>query len=111
MNSKGDPKKDKDDLLRLARELDGVIEDNHLGVFDKVCAETVSRVRNELIRLAALAEPQGDGCRWTEDEYEGGAWDTDCGQRFCIEDGTPEQNDMKFCCYCGHKILPPLPKE
>ena len=60
MNIKGDPKKDKDDLLRLARELDGVIEDNHLGVFDKVCTETVRRVRNELIRLAVLSEPQGE---------------------------------------------------
>lgn len=46
------------DLLRLARELDGVVEDNHLGVFDRVCAETVSRVRNELIALAAAKEPK-----------------------------------------------------
>jgi hypothetical protein len=42
-------------------------------------------------------------CTWTEDA-DIGAWDTECGHSFCLEDGTPKQNRMKFCCYCGQPL-------
>ena len=42
-------------------------------------------------------------CRWTEYE-DCEAWDTGCGHAFYIENGTPQENDMKFCCYCGKTI-------
>lgn len=41
-------------------------------------------------------------CDWTsgsKDYYE-----TDCGQSFIIIDGTPKDNGMKFCCYCGKRL-------
>ena len=41
-------------------------------------------------------------CAWREEE---GVWSTDCNHAFEIFDGTPEENDMKFCCYCGKKIV------
>ena len=41
-------------------------------------------------------------CHWTEDGD--GNYDTDCGQAFCMTDGTPEENHMKFCCYCGKAL-------
>ena len=44
-----------------------------------------------------------DSCRWTEYE-DCEAWDTGCGHAFYIENGTPQENDMKFCCYCGKTI-------
>jgi hypothetical protein len=28
-------------------------------------------------------------------------WSTSCGNAFCLNHGTPSDNDMKFCCYCG----------
>lgn len=31
-------------------------------------------------------------------------WETSCGNAFTINDGTPAQNDMKYCCYCGGEI-------
>lgn len=46
-------------------------------------------------------------CRWVQDEWEG-SWNTSCGHSFSIIDGTPTDNDMKFCCYCGGSI-PPQP--
>lgn len=42
-------------------------------------------------------------CRWRQDEDDG-AWDTTCGERFEIIDGTPQENGMKFCCYCGKEL-------
>jgi hypothetical protein len=41
-------------------------------------------------------------CKWVEDEE--GYYETKCGHYFVINDGTPSENDMVFCCYCGKKI-------
>lgn len=41
-------------------------------------------------------------CSWAEDEA--GVWDTACGERFNLEAGTPSDNGMRFCCYCGHAL-------
>ena len=31
-------------------------------------------------------------------------WSTSCGEDFFLNDGTPEDNNMKYCCYCGKPI-------
>jgi len=41
-------------------------------------------------------------CTWTEDEN--GPWDTACGESYEINDGTPEDNNMAFCCFCGKAL-------
>jgi len=42
-------------------------------------------------------------CVWRENsDY---CWDTSCGEEFIINEGTPKQNKMKYCCYCGGIIL------
>lgn len=41
-------------------------------------------------------------CVWTEDGD--GAWDTGCGNLFVLNEGSPSDNEMKFCCYCGGKL-------
>jgi hypothetical protein len=46
-------------------------------------------------------------CTWKEDgdAWENYAiWDTDCGGRFELTEGTPEYHNMRYCCYCGKKI-------
>lgn len=60
-----------------------------------------------LRRIADALEAQGgpvtkDVCVWSEDDK--GNWDTGCGNLFVLNDGTPYDNEMGFCCYCGHKI-------
>jgi hypothetical protein len=42
-------------------------------------------------------------CQWSED-FEQGKWDTACGESFVVIDGTPADNKMKYCCYCGKKL-------
>jgi hypothetical protein len=39
-------------------------------------------------------------CLWNQDE-EGDMYETSCGKAFVINDGSPAENDMRFCCYCG----------
>lgn len=43
-------------------------------------------------------------CQWTYDE-EHDVYDTECGEAFSITDGTPKENGMKFCTYCGKKLI------
>ena len=56
---------------------------------------------------AALAMTEGvvdrmASCAWRQDGD--GPYDTDCGHRFEITEGTPSENSMKFCCYCGNQL-------
>ena len=54
---------------------------------------------------ACLRESKGV-CEWKRDinDFSSDFWETSCGEAFCIEDGTPAENNMKYCHHCG-KIL------
>ena len=40
-------------------------------------------------------------CLWNNVD---GCWETTCGNAFEINDGTPSENHMTYCCYCGGKV-------
>ncbi len=41
-------------------------------------------------------------CTWSQDgDYESDTYATACGHYFIVTDGTPFDNKMKFCCFCG----------
>jgi len=42
-------------------------------------------------------------CQWVQDKWHE-YWETGCGGSFVIENGTPKDNKMKFCPYCGKQI-------
>lgn len=41
-------------------------------------------------------------CEWLEDDD--GNWETSCDNAHVLNDGTPAENGMKFCCYCGRVL-------
>lgn len=43
-------------------------------------------------------------CRWKLADLEYSYWDTTCGHAFEVTTGTPLENGMEFCCYCGKKL-------
>lgn len=53
---------------------------------------------------AALEQP--NECQWQQDgDRDSGMYMASCNRRyFVFEDGTPSDNRMKHCCYCG-KVL------
>ena len=62
------------------------------------------------IALVARSQPVSEEggavaavCGWTDNSGEGD-WDTGCGNCFTLNDGTPEENGMHFCCYCGKPL-------
>lgn len=45
-------------------------------------------------------------CTWTQMPWlEYHPWVTDCANEFEITEGTPDENQMKFCCYCGGRLV------
>jgi len=50
-----------------------------------------------------MTESKKNFCTWTSDAFED-CWETDCEKSFYIEDGTPKDNNMNFCCFCGKPL-------
>lgn len=52
-------------------------------------------------------------CEWEEDDYRGsGVFVTDCGTAFIFEEAsTPVESDMRFCCFCGGRLIQKLREE
>jgi hypothetical protein len=66
--------------------------------------ETITNLR------AALAQPAPEPeCTWHQDgDSDSGTYSTSCGHYFVLEDGTPEDNEMAHCCYCGKRLAQEL---
>lgn len=46
-------------------------------------------------------------CEWyLDDATDSCLWQTSCGQSFQFTDGSVEDNQFKFCYYCGRSIKP-----
>lgn len=48
-------------------------------------------------------------CKWVENSDH--FWDTSCHNSFVFNEGTPKENDMNFCCYCGEVLKQELYKD
>jgi len=42
-------------------------------------------------------------CTWKYDPDQD-CWETSCDNAYSIIDGTPKENGMKFCTYCGKPL-------
>ena len=62
--------------------------------------------RRKSLFLAALNDHNNkeSTCNWYEGD-DGGPWATQCNELFNIENEGPEANGMKFCCFCGKKLV------
>jgi len=43
-------------------------------------------------------------CTWTRDYDEYFNYLTSCKNAFELNEGTPAENHMQYCCFCGEKI-------
>ncbi|NCC26605.1 MAG: hypothetical protein EOM22_00255 [Gammaproteobacteria bacterium] len=62
------------------------------------CGEYTARlhIRNLIAEREAV-------CTWTPDLMRF-VWVTDCGESFAIHEGSPEQNGLRYCCFCGRRL-------
>ena len=68
-------------------------------------AGKAERKEHVLDERDALARDAARVCLWSQDgDYESDTYGTSCGRYYCIIEGAPDENDMKYCCYCGGKL-------
>lgn len=65
---------------------------------DKDLAESAYQAGRDATREETV---KAKVCLWNNADE---CWETTCGHSFEINDGTPAENDMKYCCYCGGKV-------
>ncbi len=60
-------------------------------------------MRKERFFTSKIVTTPPSSCTWREDDD--GNWITDCNNIFILIDGTPHENKMKFCVYCGKMLV------
>ncbi len=46
-----------------------------------------------------------EACHWDQEDLDSDCYSTDCGHYFNVTDGTPDDNEMRFCCFCGRRLV------
>ena len=61
------------------------------------------------VRELHAQQDEPETCTWWQDgDSDSDTYSTSCGHYFSITDGTPEDNKMSHCCYCGKKLAQEL---
>jgi hypothetical protein len=63
--------------------------------------------KDEAITALRAALEQPTECRWLQDgDEDSSTYMASCNRRyFMLEDGTPTDNHMTHCCYCGKPLV------
>jgi hypothetical protein len=51
-----------------------------------------------------LLENKKGTCIWSRWEVDSDVFSTSCENDFRLDEGTPLENGMKFCCFCGRPV-------
>jgi len=94
------------EILRLARELK--VERGHREAAERQRDDKAEEIRCLRAEREGLLKPPAP-CVWTEDF--GGTYATTCGDQHVLYEGTPAENGMNFCCYCGKPLAEVLWEE
>lgn len=43
-------------------------------------------------------------CLWSKSDDDTGLWETSCGNEYMLIEGTPKNNRMDYCPFCGRKL-------
>ena len=74
--------------------------------FGFVLADYEGPMEQAIVALRAALE-QPNECHWYQDgDEDSGTYMASCNRRyFMFEDGTPTDNRMSHCCYCGKPLV------
>ena len=76
---------------------------------DKISGYANNKKVITALRAALAQQAEPETCTWQQDgDSDSGVYGTSCGHYFQIEDGTPADNKMAWCCYCGKKLAQEL---
>lgn len=67
----------------------------------------VHREKTKVAHIPVFIEPPAKKqCNWHQEDSEHipDTWRSDCGVLWTFTNGSPIQNNMKYCCGCGAKL-------
>ncbi len=92
-------------------KMSGVAPDGGVEEFEMACGVTYLVIGVGDLPTAyqpgiSFVEIEADltGCLWKIENADEGVWTTLCGELFVMIDGSPTENEMIFCPYCGRGI-------
>lgn len=44
-------------------------------------------------------------CLWSRADDDTSLWETTCKQTWALYEGTPKENNMNYCPFCGKKLI------
>ena len=50
-------------------------------------------------------------CEWSLDDDDWSLWEGTCGAAWTLEEGSPDDNNMRFCPECGRPLVTVIPDE
>ena len=73
--------------------------------FDSQFDETAEELAKRILAAPAVEQQAVQHCAWSQDGSDDtDVWGTSCGEYFCLNEGTPKENNIKFCNYCGKPV-------
>ena len=92
------------DVDKVVEEL--VCENCESCSFLEKCAGSICCVEchNKVIEIVKQGGVSDDVCEWRLCDEEANVYDTSCRNPHILIDGAPEENNYKYCPYCGKKI-------
>lgn len=66
--------------------------------------EVPEKTQHMVLQAVEWPRKRESACMWTRDE-DLDAWDTACGEKWTIPNGTPSENEMRFCPCCGRCLI------
>ena len=84
------------DLRTAAQQALEALEEGYVGA-----------LRDKTMDALKAALEQPNECHWYQDgDEDSGTYMASCNRRyFVLEDGTPTDNRMTHCCYCGKPLV------
>jgi hypothetical protein len=97
----------KPDKTALEPKAAEIVEKVFRGYVTHLSARTAKQLAMEAIGLVldecTSLSPGVATCTWKYDPD--GYWQTECGDQFCFSEGGPTENRVKFCHYCGRRMV------
>ena len=97
------------DRAVVKEALDFIVATNKSFQFWLVPESNLNKKTVTALRAALAQQDESETCTWHQDgDSDSGVYATSCRRYFNLEDGTPEDNKMQWCCYCGKKLVQEL---
>jgi hypothetical protein len=89
-------------LSRIRAVLEGTAAGVHPCESDGAPIGTSRKPSDPMRQQQPKPEPREETCLWTSDED--GIWTASCKQDWLFEEGSPRDNKMRFCHFCGRPL-------